>query len=137
MINRGRQRLVKSYFCTISHYLKKVSMDPVQSGVHGPVVHVLSSPPRYIFVNFEEKKVIVQSPSSRHSPMRDTWILFIVIDADLRFDEFHWAGVVPNCTMGQFRVDEFGPSLQRNLLTGYERSDSITSVDPWCNSTKH
>ena len=112
-------------------------MDPVQSGgpwTRGPCF-VLT--PQIHFCEFWEKKVFVQSPSSRHSPMRDTWILFIVVEADLRFDEFHWAGVVPNCTMGQFRADEFGPSLQRNLLTGYERSDSVTIVDPSYNSTKH
>ena len=55
----GRQLLVKSnifalfLFLFISHYLKKVSMDPVHEcgpwtrskvGVHGPLVHVLSSP---------------------------------------------------------------------------------------------
>ena len=65
----GRQLLVKSnifalfLFLFISHYLKKVSMDPVHDrgcmdpvhesgpwtrrskvGVHGPLVHVLSSP---------------------------------------------------------------------------------------------
>ena len=46
-------------------------MDPVHEsgpwtrskvGVHGPVVHVLSSPPRYIFVNFEKKKSLFKVP---------------------------------------------------------------------------
>ena len=64
------EHLVKSYFCTFSVYVqfsllkKKVSMDPVHDrgsmdpvhesspwtrskvGVHGPLVHVLSSPPK-------------------------------------------------------------------------------------------
>lgn len=67
--------------------------------------------------------------------MSDTSILFIVVEADLSFAEFHWVGVVSNCTMGTFWEDEFGFSLQRNFLIDDERSDSVTSVDPWCNST--
>ena len=67
--------------------------------------------------------------------MRDTSTLFIVVEADVRFDEFHWIGVVSNCTLGTFWADEFGSSLQRNFLTGDERSDSLISVDPLCNST--
>ena len=47
--------------------------------------------------------------------MRDTSILFMVVETDLRFDEFHWVGVVLNCTMGTFWA-EFGSSLQRNFL---------------------
>lgn len=69
--------------------------------------------------------------------MRDTCILFIVVDADVRFDEFHWIGVVSNCTMGTFWADEFEPCLQHNFLIGDERSDSVTRIDPWCNSTIH
>lgn len=60
--------------------------------------------------------------------MSDTSILFIVVEADLRVDEFHWVGVVSNCTMGTFWEDEFGSSLQRKFLIGDERSSSVTMV---------